>query len=51
MKKYIIIEIIPTHSKSDKGKIIQSGIHNDLLKVDGLYRDFYNQQSSSIETI
>ena len=35
----------------DKGKIIQSGIHNDLLKVDGLYRDFYNQQSSSIETI
>lgn len=35
----------------DKGKIVQEGIHNDLLKREGLYRTFYNQQSSSIETI
>ena len=32
MKKYIIIEIIPTHSKSDKGKIIQL----QALKIDNL---------------
>ena len=35
----------------DKGRIVQEGIHNDLLKTEGLYRNFYNQQSSSIETI
>ena len=30
----------------DKGKIIEQGIHQELIKNKGLYSKFYNQQSS-----
>ena len=30
----------------DDGEILQHGIHNDLIKENGLYQKFYNQQSS-----
>lgn len=35
----------------DKGKIIEQGIHSELLKNNGLYSKFYNQQSSREEFI
>lgn len=35
----------------DKGKIVQEGVHKELLHEDGLYLSFYNQQSSNIEEI
>ena len=28
----------------DKGEIVQSGIHDDLISVNGYYQDIYNQQ-------
>ena len=28
----------------DKGKIVQSGTHNQLISIDGYYKDIYNQQ-------
>ena len=31
----------------DKGKIMQKGTHNELLLQEGLYREFYNEQSSN----
>ena len=31
----------------DKGKIVQKGTHNELLLQEGLYRNFYNEQSSN----
>lgn len=31
----------------DKGEIVQKGTHNELLAQEGLYRDFYNEQSSN----
>lgn len=35
----------------DKGKIIEQGTHPELLKNNGLYNKFYNQQSSREESI
>ena len=32
----------------DNGKIIQSGIHNELVKNDGYYKDLYLKQNSEI---
>jgi len=32
----------------DKGKIIQNGSHNELLKKEGHYRDLYHKQNSEI---
>ncbi len=29
----------------DAGKVIQSGTHNDLLKIEGLYQHFWNMQT------
>ena len=31
----------------DKGKIVQKGTHSELLLQEGLYRNFYNEQSSN----
>jgi len=31
----------------DNGEIVQQGSHDELLSVDGLYKDFYEQQLSS----
>ena len=31
----------------DKGEIVQKGTHSELLAKDGLYREFYNEQSSN----
>jgi len=31
----------------DKGEIVQKGTHNELLAQEGLYREFYNEQSSN----
>lgn len=31
----------------DKGGIVQKGTHNELLAQEGLYREFYNEQSSN----
>ena len=31
----------------DKGEIVQKGTHSKLLSEDGLYREFYNEQSSN----
>ena len=31
----------------DKGEIVQKGTHSELLSEDGLYREFYNEQSSN----
>lgn len=31
----------------DKGEIVQKGTHNELLSQEGLYRNFYNEQSSN----
>ena len=33
----------------DEGEIIQKGTHEELLREDGLYKKFYNQQSSKEE--
>ena len=35
----------------DSGKIIEEGIHNQLLENKGLYNKFYNQQSSNNEEL
>lgn len=35
----------------DSGKIVESGTHNQLLKNNGLYTKFYNQQSSKEDSI
>ena len=35
----------------ENGKIIESGTHNDLLKINGLYKKFYKKQSSKDEFI
>lgn len=35
----------------DSGKIIEQGTHNELLKNNGLYNKFYNQQSSNNEEL
>lgn len=35
----------------DSGKIIEKGIHNELLEKKGLYTKFYNQQSSKEDSI
>jgi len=29
----------------DKGKIIQAGTHQELMKIDGMYRQIYNIQT------
>ncbi len=34
----------------EEGEIVQRGIHKDLLHEQGLYREFYEQQSSKEET-
>ena len=31
----------------DQGKIVQEGKHKELLEREGLYRNFYNEQSSN----
>ena len=35
----------------DNGKIIEQGTHTELLKNNGLYNNFYNQQSSQENSI
>lgn len=35
----------------EEGKIIQKGVHEELILEDGLYRKFYNQQSSKSEVL
>ena len=34
----------------DDGEIVQRGVHNELIKQDGLYQKFYFQQSSKSDT-
>lgn len=34
----------------DKGRLVQSGTHNELIKTDGIYKRIYDTQKSSEDT-